>query len=134
TREVDGEKVILPVCHGVGVDEMREYSPTLADRVAVSSDKGLEHVVNEILKAVAGSSTGVAQSEQMVLEESVYWNLKSGEREGPYCPVCYEDKRKAVHLNPGATKGKYRCGVCRNSFTTKEYDPRPVRRRPFRSR
>ena len=50
-REVNRKKVILPVWHGVGFDEVREYSPTLADTVAVSTDKGLEYVVEKLLDA-----------------------------------------------------------------------------------
>jgi hypothetical protein len=33
TREVNGKKVILPVWHGVTFEDVRQYSPTLADRV-----------------------------------------------------------------------------------------------------
>lgn len=51
TREVNGEKVILPIWHGVGFDEVRKYSVTLADRVAVSTDETLDFVVQKILKA-----------------------------------------------------------------------------------
>jgi hypothetical protein len=76
-----------------------------------------------------------AKEEEMFFEESVYWKRANGSREGPYCPVCYDDNQKVVHLNPGATRGTYGCGVCRNDFRTKEYNPRPAaRRRPFRSR
>ena len=39
-REVAGVKVILPVWHEIAVDQIRTYSPTLADRVAVSSSVG----------------------------------------------------------------------------------------------
>ncbi len=138
TREVDGKKVILPVWHNVGFKEVREYSPMLADKVAVSTGKGLEYVVRKIVDAVAVSFTAVAQTsaqEEMIFEESVYWKRKDGgPRDGPYCPVCYEDKHKTIHLSPGATKGTYSCGVCKNTFTTKEYDPRPVRRRGFSRR
>jgi hypothetical protein len=52
TREVSGNKVILPVWHNVGFDEVREFSPTLADRLAVTTDKGLDHVVKGILDAM----------------------------------------------------------------------------------
>jgi TIR domain len=52
TREVNGKKLILPVWHNVGFNEVREYSPTLADRVAVNTDKGLDHVVQRILGAL----------------------------------------------------------------------------------
>jgi TIR domain len=52
TREVGGQKVILPVWHGVGFDGVRKYSPTLADRIAVSADRGLPHIVEELLRAM----------------------------------------------------------------------------------
>ena len=51
-RETTGEKVVLPVWHNISADQIREYSPTLADRVAVSSDRGLEHIVSELLKVL----------------------------------------------------------------------------------
>jgi TIR domain-containing protein len=47
--EIDGRKVILPVWHELGANEVRRYSPMLADRVAIGSDKGLDAVVREIL-------------------------------------------------------------------------------------
>jgi len=51
-KERSGVKVILPVWHNVDREYVLRYSPTLADRVAVSTSKGLERVVEEILKAV----------------------------------------------------------------------------------
>lgn len=53
TREVNGEKVILPVWHGVGFSEVRNYSPTLSDRIAVHTKDGLAHVVQKIVGVVA---------------------------------------------------------------------------------
>ncbi len=53
TREVDGKKVILPVWHNVTVDEIRDSSPMLADRLGVDTEKGLPHVVQELLRAIA---------------------------------------------------------------------------------
>jgi TIR domain. len=52
TREADGEKVILPVWHGVGFAEVRGYSVTLADRKAVRTKDGLAHVVEKIMEVV----------------------------------------------------------------------------------
>jgi hypothetical protein len=52
TREVNGEKVILPVWHGVGFTEVRNYSVTLADRLAVQTKDGLAHVVEKIMEAM----------------------------------------------------------------------------------
>ena len=51
-REVGGVKVILPVWHNITAEEIRRYSPTLADKHAVSSDKGLEEVITKILEVV----------------------------------------------------------------------------------
>jgi TIR domain len=52
TREVGGKKVVLPVWHGVGVAEVRSYSPILADRVAVHTKDGLSQVVAKIAEAI----------------------------------------------------------------------------------
>jgi len=51
-RETTGEKVVLPIWHSIGADQIREYSPSLADRVAISSKRGLKHVVSELLKVL----------------------------------------------------------------------------------
>lgn len=51
-REINGVKVILPVWHRIDADQVRAYSPTLADRFAASSDKGLNHVINELVRAI----------------------------------------------------------------------------------
>lgn len=52
TREVAGIKVILPVWHNVGLDEVRAFSPTLADKLAVRTDSGLGNVVKSVLDAM----------------------------------------------------------------------------------
>jgi hypothetical protein len=51
-REVEGVKVILPVWHGISADDIRAHSPTLADRVATSSQKGLQRVIDELVGAI----------------------------------------------------------------------------------
>lgn len=52
SREVPGEKVILPVWHNITAEQIRKYSPMLAGRIAVSSSRGLEGVVTELLRAM----------------------------------------------------------------------------------
>jgi hypothetical protein len=51
-REVRGRKVILPVWHNVDHDSVSAFSPTLADRIGVSTSKGLDHVVGQLIKAM----------------------------------------------------------------------------------
>lgn len=51
-REVEGQKVLLPVWHGVSVEYVRRQSPTLADTVGVSTEQGIPEVALKILSVV----------------------------------------------------------------------------------
>ena len=44
--------VIIPVWHNVSLEDVLAFSPPLADKVAISSAGGLDHVVSELLKAI----------------------------------------------------------------------------------
>ena len=48
TREVEGKRVVLPVWHKVGFRDIYDYSPVLADRVAISTEKGLDYLVKRL--------------------------------------------------------------------------------------
>lgn len=54
-REEEGKKVVLPIWHDITATEVRRCSPTLADRLAISSSKGVAAVVKEILEVVRGT-------------------------------------------------------------------------------
>jgi hypothetical protein len=45
----EGKKVILPIWHNVGFDEVKKFSPMLAGKLAARSEEGLEAVVAQIL-------------------------------------------------------------------------------------
>ncbi len=50
SREARGEvKVILPVWHGIDHDDMLKYSPMLADRLGVSTARGIGEVAKKIV-------------------------------------------------------------------------------------
>ena len=51
-RETENQKIILPVWHNVKYEDVVKYSPTLADKLAVSTTEGLTTVVREILQVV----------------------------------------------------------------------------------
>jgi len=48
-RESGGKTVILPVWHKIGAEEVKEHSPILADKLAVSSELGIDGVVRKIV-------------------------------------------------------------------------------------
>jgi hypothetical protein len=54
-RETSTTKVILPVWHQVNADLVRGYSPILAGRLAVSTDKGLSEVAKQIMRAIGAA-------------------------------------------------------------------------------
>ncbi len=51
-REGKKTKVILPIWHGVTIEDVKKFSPILAGRIAVSTHKGLDYVVGEIIRAI----------------------------------------------------------------------------------
>ena len=52
-----GEKVILPIWHGIGIEEVRKFSPILASKLAAQSSNSLESIVVQIEKVLNGNST-----------------------------------------------------------------------------
>ena len=62
TRETGGAKVILPVWHNLDAEEVRTYSPVLADRVATPSSKGLNRVIEDLMQAIAPPAKAVRSS------------------------------------------------------------------------
>ena len=64
SREIElGEKVILPVWHRVTRAEVLEYSPTLADRFAPSTDEGIAAVADKIAQVLGAPVQSPAGSE-----------------------------------------------------------------------
>jgi arsenate reductase-like glutaredoxin family protein len=55
--EVNGRKVILPIWYQIDVTGVRKYSPTLADRVATKSQKGIKQVTMDIFEAMKRTPT-----------------------------------------------------------------------------
>lgn len=51
-REDDGSQIILPVWHNISAAEVRRASPTLADRLAISSGRGVDEVVQELMRVL----------------------------------------------------------------------------------
>jgi hypothetical protein len=54
-REFDLGKVVLPIWHNVSRSQVLEYSPSLADKLALPSTMPLEEIVSKIKEVVSGS-------------------------------------------------------------------------------
>ncbi len=54
SKEIEGKKVILPVWHKTSMDQVRSYSPTLADRIALkTSDLSVRQIATQIADVVS---------------------------------------------------------------------------------
>lgn len=62
-REVGDRKVILPIWHNIKADEIRKYSPLLADRIAAMWGDGIPAVVNELFNVISPTISGPYQFE-----------------------------------------------------------------------
>lgn len=61
-REIDGRKVILPVWHNVRRSDVMKYSPSLAGRLAGTTQHGIKHLADELLRAISGDPEIPAQA------------------------------------------------------------------------
>jgi hypothetical protein len=55
-REDGRTKVVLPIWHRVSKDDVTRFSPMLADKVAVSTERGMEHVAKQVAAAVRAAT------------------------------------------------------------------------------
>jgi hypothetical protein len=51
-RELEGERVLLPVWYGITDRDVRRFSPPLADRIAARWDEGLVTVVTRLVEVI----------------------------------------------------------------------------------
>lgn len=79
SRELDGlfgletqqRKLILPILHNIGHDELARWWPMLSGRLSCSTDRGLEVVADQIVRAIhkASEEQSVEQPPDAVLSE-----------------------------------------------------------------
>lgn len=79
SKEIGGEKTVLPIWHEVDRDEMLQHSPILADRFAAKTSLGLDEVVMMILDVVAPDISYKTSSGHSVAVAPSTIRLHSGE-------------------------------------------------------
>lgn len=61
-REINGQKVILPIWYDIAQEEVLKYSPILADKIAISTSKGMPKIVESIIEAIGTSGAKIVPS------------------------------------------------------------------------
>ncbi len=56
-REINNEKVILPIWHEITKEEVAKNSPLLVGKLAAKTEDGLDSVVNQIIDVIKGSNS-----------------------------------------------------------------------------
>jgi hypothetical protein len=56
SKEVNDEKVILPIWHQVSKKEVLAFSPTLAGKIAIDSSQGIDYIVNKLVDIMTQNS------------------------------------------------------------------------------
>lgn len=67
----EGAGIILPIWHKIDESDIIKYSPILADRVAVNSSKGLDKVIEEILKVIKPQSDYLSNGKNILKVKKV---------------------------------------------------------------
>ncbi len=70
-RELEAEKVILPIWHNVSHPEVARFSPGLADRLAVPSSIGLESIVAQILNVCQECESAEAVTKRVQSSQNI---------------------------------------------------------------
>jgi hypothetical protein len=108
--------------------EQAETKLQLAELTSALADAKLE--VTEIQQSLIDKDALIRSlQEQLALRERLqweapyYWLVDESSKEGPFCQHCLDADAKQVRLQ-GNGSGFWRCTVCKNTYTDKDYkDP-----------
>lgn len=68
-REIDGDKVILPIWYEISEIDIRSVSPMLADRVAARAKTGMDQVVSDLMRVIGDRASTPASATETASEE-----------------------------------------------------------------
>jgi len=110
--------------------ERAETKLQLAELTSALADAKLE--VTEIQQLLIDKDALIRSlQEQLSLRERLQWEapyyrlVDDSSKEGPFCQHCFDADGKQVRLH-GNGSGFWRCTVCKNTYTDKDYkDPGP---------
>lgn len=50
--------------------------------------------------------------ENLIHEGNVYWIIKNGIKDGPFCTCCWDSERKLIHLHKSEVSDRAHCPKC----------------------
>lgn len=73
--------------------------------------------IDDLKKKINTLEEQLETKESLNFNNSMYW-LKDDEN--PYCPNCYDNNGKLIHLIEDPSSMRYMCKTCRNQYRTDE--------------
>lgn len=105
--------------------EKAEIKMKLAELISALADAKLE--VSDLKELLVSKDEEIRKLQEsqdlkkhMIWEKPYYWNMQSGEKDGPLCPQCYDSDSKLIRLQESGT-GSWHCRTCNASYIDKNY-------------
>lgn len=97
-----------------------EIQMQLADLMNALSEAKLKvSDINDVLalkdERIRELEAALKTKESLFYDGSVYWIGPEEERDGPYCPICWDDDRKLIHLSE--TDWNWYCELHKETFS-----------------
>ena len=89
----------------------------MAELISALADAKIEAAENA--EKIAALESRINAKSQFEFDGKKYFKiLEDNEREGPYCPTCFDSQEKQIRLQyyPGSYTGDWHCQVCKGSF------------------
>jgi|SRR5712664_1917615 len=110
------------------LDEMKEIGDLIKKAGDIELYRRINKLEGEVINLTRDKRSAEERAEELertlkfkaelAFKEPFYW---LGADQTPYCPVCWEDKHKAIHVryhNSLNAKQHWQCPNCKSSFTT----------------
>lgn len=83
----------------------------------LTKNQNLLTEIDDLKKKINTLEEQLETKESLNFNNSMYW-LKDDEN--PYCPNCYDNNGKLIHLIEDLGFMRYRCNTCKNQYRTDE--------------
>ncbi|QUJ69004.1 hypothetical protein KDD30_00730 [Photobacterium sp. GJ3] len=110
--------------------EQAEINMKLAELISALADAKLE--VSDLKELLVSKDEEIRKLQEsqdlkkhMIWEKPYYWNMQSRDKEGPYCPQCFDSDTKLIRLQEHNV-GSWHCRTCNVSYRDSNYqEPEP---------
>jgi len=99
----------------------KEYDNSVLIRQISELNLQLAQVQNEAAKMMEELRDLKAEADEQEKNPLTYNSaVYIGKDNFPYCPACYDNQRKRIHVHKLPNHSSFFCPVCRNSFADKD--------------